>query len=216
MLFGLVGLILILKARFNEKISIIYSAIAIFLPEILLLIIATFTGNFLTLFESEIVLSDAMKVSQSIFIMLIIFAIGALIVFGSSDVENRNIVYFALPLFTVLTNLFSIYRVVYYWYPITTHSNVQFYLLYLQQQLLMGGVWFTIPFEFIFWCIDLGVLLVAVLYGFRRIAHSEMEQKRKILEMESIKKDPFNYPNIKPGEFDEIYLDDEEKEHEEA
>ena len=211
MIFGLIGVVLILKARFNERINIIYATIAIFIPEILLLIISLFTGDFLVLFESSIVLTDAMKISQSIFIMLIVFGVGALGVYVSSDVDKVNIIYFGLPLFAVVTNLFSIYRVVYFWYPLTNDSSVQYYLLYLQQQFLKGGVWLTIPFEFIFWSIDLGVFLLAILYSFRRFSHSEIQTKRKILEMDIRKKDPYKYPNINPGEFEEIYFDDGEE-----
>lgn len=215
MIFGLVGVVIILKARFNKKVNMIYAFIAIFIPEILLLLISLFTGDFLTLFESEIVLTEAMMISQSIFIMLIVLGIGAIIVFGS-DIDNINIIYFALPLFAVITNLFSIYRVVYYWYPLTSDSNVQFYLLYLQQEFLKGSPWLTIPFDFIFWVIDLGVLFVSILYAIRRLAHSEIIEKQKILEMEDRKKYPYKYPNIKPGEFEEIYFDESPKESEDT
>ncbi|NHI93559.1 MAG: hypothetical protein EAX96_13815 [Candidatus Lokiarchaeota archaeon] len=211
MIFGLIGFVIILKSKFKEKINIIYATIAIFVPEIMLILLALFTGDILILSEPNIALTEAMKISNNVLIMLIVFLVGALIVYFS-DFDNINIIYCALPLFTVITNLFSIYRVVYFFYPFTNDSNVQYFLLYLEQQLLKGTPWYTFPFELIFWSIDLGILLFAIIYAIRTFAHSEILEKQKILEMDLRKKDPYKYPNINPGEFEEIYFDDEEKE----
>ena len=216
MIFGLVGIVLILKARLKEKINFSYALIAIFIPEILIAIIAALTGEWATLFQEPgggIVTTDAMKISNSLIIMIFVFLVGAFVVLFT-DIDNYNLIICILPLVAVLSNLFSIYRVVYYLYPISDVSNIQYYIFYLNQVFLKGSFLATVPLDLIFWLIDLGLLLVAILYVIRAYAHAEILEKKKILEMESMKKQPFNYPNIKPGEFDEIFmeeLDDDEK-----
>lgn len=217
MIFGLVGIVLVLKARLKEKINFWYALVAIFLPEILIGIIAAFTGDWLTLFDEPgggIVLTEAMKISNSLFIMFVIFLVGLFVVF-TTDIDNYNAILFVLPLFTVVTNLFSIYRVVYYYYPFNDLSNIQYYLLYLNQVFIQGSFLYTIPLDLIFWVVDFGVLIGALFYSFREFYFSEMNEKKRILEMDSMKKDHFKYPNIKPGEFDEIFIEELEEEGEE-
>ncbi len=221
MIFGLIGIVLILKARFKDKFHFWYALIAIFLPEILVAIIAAFTGDFLLLYQefeqpgTGIVTTEAMKISNSLLIMLIICLIGVFMVFAT-DIDNYNAILFALPLIAVLTNLFSIYRVVYYFYPITNDSNIQYYIFYLNQVFIKGSFLATVPLDLMFWIIDLGIFLVAIFYSFRTYAISEIKEKQKILEMESMKKYPYKYPNIKPGEFDEIFLEDIEEDDEDS
>ncbi|MHA1796917.1 MAG: hypothetical protein ACTSVY_00595 [Candidatus Helarchaeota archaeon] len=213
MIFGLLGIVIILKSKYKEKVSFFQALVAIYIPEILLLILALAMGNGLTYFESNIVLTDAMKISYSLFIMLVVFLIGSFFVY-SSDLDNSKILLCALPLVAVLTNLFSIHRVVYFFYPIidnSTFSTLQLYLFYLQQEFLKGSIWYTIPFDFIYWCIDLGVLLVSIIYAIRRFAYYEVLERQKLLEAETRKQKPFQYPNIKPGEFEEFYFEEKEE-----
>jgi len=213
MIFGLLGIVLILKARLKEKINFWYALIAIFVPEILIGIIALFTGEWFTLFDEPgggIVLTEAMKISNSIFIMIIVLLVGLFIVF-TTDIDNYKAILFVLPLVAVLTNLFSIYRVVYYYYPLNDLSNIYYYIFYLQQVFIRGSFLFTVPLDLIFWLVDFIILIVAIFYASREFYFSEMNEKKRILEMDTMKQHPTSYPNIKPGEFDEIFLEDLEE-----
>ncbi|MHA1312614.1 MAG: hypothetical protein ACTSSI_01975 [Candidatus Helarchaeota archaeon] len=202
MFFALIGLAVVLKAKF-QKLSLILIFILIFLPDFILLSLLLFSLDILNYLrfipyflvdfdstmifvEGNLIISDAMKYSHNLLIIGVICIVIFIIIIALKE-DRQQYILATLPLIHLAGTLFSIFHTVYLCYPIFPQfsgelSNIAFINFYLEQLFLRYLLQPAIPIDLIYWIVDISLFLVGVFFALYFNAVGDIKRKKKLLE----------------------------------
>ncbi len=180
--FGLVGIAFLFKLKF-KKVSIGLIILFLFIPEFIYLILLVLEGYYLSQFPPIISPSPAYW-SHSIVTNGVISAI-AIAITLINKYDKSNLILGILPIVNILSNTYSIFYSVYYFYPLIANINTEFIKVHIEYANYLKSAWgkYTAsaiifwPWETIYWSIDLITLLLCIIISMWRIVKSEFEEK---------------------------------------
>ncbi|NVM01239.1 MAG: hypothetical protein HWN67_02810 [Candidatus Helarchaeota archaeon] len=214
--FGLVGISFLFKLKFR-KVPIGLIILFLFIPEFIYLILLILQWYFLSQFP-PILSPSPIHWSHSIITNGVISGIAmAIIIIKKYD--KSNLILGILPIVNILSNTYSIFYSVHYFYPFFVDINTLFIEVHVEFQKYLKTAWGNYigfmmilwPYETIYWSIDLLTLFFCIIISLWRLVKTEFEEKIiiKIDDGSIIPPDYsliHNYPRVEEISIDETRI----------
>ncbi|MHA1377520.1 MAG: hypothetical protein ACTSRG_03955 [Candidatus Helarchaeota archaeon] len=213
MKFGLIGISFLFKLKFPQ-VSLTKIIFFLFIPDFLYIGLSIYALYGIAQFPPVLTPSPD-QWSHSLIVNGIIGGLTAVYIILDKQ-DRSNLILTILPALNIILNTFSIFYIIYYFYPFFENINtiiIKAYIEYNNYLKNSYGQFTSIgmvlwPFETIYWTIDLLTFLLCIIIALWRIVKSEYEVKSvvKIDEDFIIPSDYtliHNYPKIEGLSFDE-------------